>query len=78
MLTRSQRISHENLRLRDKEWLEGYEHWFARHSGLAVKENERCLPPMFTPYTSRGTTLPNRIVVSPMAMYSATDGLLDD
>ncbi|TBN15100.1 bifunctional salicylyl-CoA 5-hydroxylase/oxidoreductase [Agrobacterium cavarae] len=78
MLTRSQRISHENVRLRDKEWLEGYEHWFARHSGLAVKENERCLPPMFTPYTSRGTTLPNRIVVSPMAMYSATDGLLDD
>ncbi|MEN0118327.1 MAG: bifunctional salicylyl-CoA 5-hydroxylase/oxidoreductase [Agrobacterium cavarae] len=78
MLTRSQRISHENLRLRDKEWLEGYEHWFARHSGLAVKENERCLPPMFTPYKSRGTTLPNRIVVSPMAMYSATDGLLDD
>lgn len=78
MLTRSQRISHENLRMRDKEWLEGYEHWFARHSGLAVKENERCLPPMFTPYTSRGTTLPNRIVVSPMAMYSATDGLLDD
>lgn len=78
MLTRSQRISHENLRLRDKEWLEGYEHWFARHSGLAVKENERCLPPMFTPYTARGTTLPNRIVVSPMAMYSATDGMLDD
>ncbi|MDS7594134.1 bifunctional salicylyl-CoA 5-hydroxylase/oxidoreductase [Agrobacterium tumefaciens] len=78
MLTRSQRISHENLRLRDKEWLEGYEHWFARQSGLAVKENERCLPPMFTPYTARGTTLPNRIVVSPMAMYSATDGLLDD
>lgn len=78
MLTRSQRISHENLRLRDKEWLEGYEHWFARHSGLAVKENERCLPPMFTPYTARGTMLPNRIVVSPMAMYSATDGLLDD
>ena len=29
MLTRSQRISHENLRLRDKGWLEGYERWFA-------------------------------------------------
>ena len=35
MLTRSQRISHENLRLRDKDWLEGYERWFARKSGLA-------------------------------------------
>src|SRR5690606_8980137 len=78
MRTRSQRISHENLRLRDKNWLEGYERWFARKQGLNVTEDERCLPPMFTPYTLRGVTLPNRIVVSPMAMYSATDGLIDD
>ncbi|NKN39291.1 bifunctional salicylyl-CoA 5-hydroxylase/oxidoreductase [Agrobacterium sp. a22-2] len=78
MLTRSQRISHENLRLRDKTWLEGYERWFARQAGLNVKDGERCLPPMFTPYTVRGVTLPNRIVVSPMAMYSATDGLIND
>lgn len=77
MLTRSQRISHENLRLRDKEWLESYERWFARQAGLAVG-NDRCLPPMFTPYQLRGTTLVNRIVVSPMAMYSAQDGLLND
>jgi anthraniloyl-CoA monooxygenase len=78
MLTRSQRISHENLRLRDKTWLEGYERWFAAKQGLNVKEGERCLPPMFTPYKVRGVTLPNRIVGSPMAMYSAKDGLLDD
>ena len=78
MLTRSQRISHENLRLRDREWLEGYERWFARKSGLSVKDGERCVPPMFTPYSVRGTTLTNRIVVSPMAMYSAKDGLLND
>jgi anthraniloyl-CoA monooxygenase len=77
MLTRSQRISHENLRLRDKTWLEGYERWFAKKSGIAVG-NDRCLPPMFTPYQLRGTTLVNRIVVSPMAMYSAQDGLLND
>ncbi len=78
MLTRSQRISHENLRLRDKEWLEGFERWFARKQGLNVTESERCLPPMFTPYKLRDVTLPNRIVVSPMAMYSATDGLIND
>ncbi|SMC47377.1 bifunctional salicylyl-CoA 5-hydroxylase/oxidoreductase [Rhizobium sp. RU36D] len=78
MLTRSQRISHENLRLRDKTWLEGYERWFAKKQGLEVKEGERCLPPMFTPYTVRDVTLQNRIVVSPMAMYSAKDGLIDD
>ncbi|TCL71497.1 bifunctional salicylyl-CoA 5-hydroxylase/oxidoreductase [Rhizobium sp. BK251] len=78
MLTRSQRISHENLRLRDKDWLEGYERWFARKAGLEVKDGERCLPPMFTPYTVRGLTLQNRVIVSPMAMYSATDGLIND
>ena len=69
MLTRSQRISHENLRLRDKSWLESFERWFAGRSGI---------PPMFTPFTLRGTTLINRIVVSPMAMYSAKDGVADD
>ena len=77
MLTRSQRISHENLRLRDKAWLEGFERWFAEHSGLKNGDG-RPLPPMFTPFTARGVTLANRIVVSPMAMYSATDGLIGD
>ncbi|WFR99918.1 bifunctional salicylyl-CoA 5-hydroxylase/oxidoreductase [Rhizobium tumorigenes] len=77
MLTRSQRISHENLRLRDRHWLEGYERWFAEKSGLTVG-NGRCLPPMFTPFTLRNVTLPNRLVVSPMAMYSAKDGLIND
>lgn len=69
LLTRSQRISHENLRLRDSKWLEGYEGWFA--GGEAV-------PPMFTPFTVRGLTLKNRIVVSPMAQYSAQDGVVGD
>ena len=80
MLTRSQRISHENLRLRDKNWLQGYENWFAKKSGLPVESNSstRHVPPMFTPYQLRGVTLANRIVMSPMAMYSATDGLIND
>jgi anthraniloyl-CoA monooxygenase len=78
MLTRSQRISHENLRLRDKNWLEGYERWFARRAGLTVADHERCVSPMFTPYKIRGVELSNRIIVSPMAMYSATDGLIGD
>jgi len=69
MLTRSQRISHENLRLRDAKWLEGYEAWF---SGGAV------MPPMLTPWKLRDLTLKNRIVVSPMAQYSAVDGVVQD
>ena len=78
MLTRSQRISHENLRLRDPAWLEGYERWFARRSGLAVADNQRATPPMLTPFRVRSVTLANRIIVSPMAMYSAEDGLIND
>ena len=62
MLTRSQRISHENLRLRDKAWLEGYETWFAQRAGVQVTTGKPP-PPMFTPYTVRGVTLKNRIVV---------------
>jgi anthraniloyl-CoA monooxygenase len=69
LLTRSQRISHENLRLRDPAWLEGYERWLA--GGQTVH-------PMLTPFTLRGLTLKNRIVVSPMAQYSATDGVVGD
>ena len=78
MLTRSQRISHENLRVRDAGWLEGYEAWFARRAGVAVPAGRRPPPPMFTPFTLRGVTLKNRVVVSPMAQYSATDGTVGD
>ncbi len=75
MLTRSQRISHENLRLRDKGWLEGYERWFAERDGVQVPKGVAPPPPMFTPYTVRGLTLKNRVVVSPMAQYSCVDGV---
>ena len=73
LLTRSQRISHENLRLRDPEWLEGAEAWFARQAGGT--EGRR---PMFQPYTLRDMTLKNRIVMSPMAQYKAVDGTPTD
>ncbi|MBX3175128.1 MAG: bifunctional salicylyl-CoA 5-hydroxylase/oxidoreductase [Gemmatimonadaceae bacterium] len=78
LLTRSQRISHENLRLRDPIWLEGYERWFAARAGVPASDTDKAPRPMFTPYTVRGLTLPNRIVVSPMAMYSAIDGVPGD
>ncbi len=74
LLTRSQRVSHENLRVRDRGYVEGVETWFAERSGLP----KRAIPPMFTPFTLRGLTLPNRVVVSPMAMYSCQDGTPDD
>ncbi|CAN7721102.1 bifunctional salicylyl-CoA 5-hydroxylase/oxidoreductase [Cupriavidus necator] len=71
LLTRSQRISHENLRVRDKAWLEGYESWLAERAGT----DATAVPPMLTPYTVRGVELKNRVVVSPTAMYSCQDGV---
>ncbi|MBK9363778.1 MAG: bifunctional salicylyl-CoA 5-hydroxylase/oxidoreductase [Rubrivivax sp.] len=78
MLTRSQRISHENLRLRDKGWLEGYERWFAARAGVDRDAQLPAIPPMFTPYSLRSVTLKNRVVVSPMAQYSAVNGVPGD
>jgi anthraniloyl-CoA monooxygenase len=76
LLTRSQRVSHENLRLRDRGWLEGVERWFQGQArGRPVNEPA---PPMFAPLKLRGLELINRVVVSPMAMYSAKDGCPND
>ena len=70
LLTRSQRISHENLRLRDGDWLGQTEAAFwQRATG-----HDRTAPPMFAPFRLREMALRNRIVVSPMATYSAVDG----
>lgn len=75
LLTRSQRISHENLRLRDKAWLEGAEAWFYEQAGGDAKARRA---PMFAPFALRGMKLSNRIVVSPMAQYRAIDGCPND
>jgi anthraniloyl-CoA monooxygenase len=74
LLTRSQRISHENLRVRDGSYVAHLESWIADRS----RAQRRNAPPMFTPFRLRGLELQNRIVVSPMAMYSCVDGEPND
>ncbi|TDE38457.1 bifunctional salicylyl-CoA 5-hydroxylase/oxidoreductase [Antarcticimicrobium sediminis] len=76
LLTRSQRISHENLRLRDPKWLESAEKWFQVHAG--VPEDAPVRAPMFAPFKLREMDLIDRIVVSPMAQYKAVDGCPTD
>ena len=92
LLTRSQRVSHENLRLRDKAWLEGMERWFASRAETLdplpqplpppthepSSQGAGAAPPMFVPFQIRNLKMQNRIVVSPMAMYSAADGTPND
>ncbi|NNE21593.1 MAG: bifunctional salicylyl-CoA 5-hydroxylase/oxidoreductase [Rhizobiales bacterium] len=76
LLTRSQRISHENLRLRDPAWLKSAESWFQQQAGVPANEPVRA--PMFAPFKLRGLDLANRVVVSPMAQYKAIDGAPSD
>ena len=76
LLTRSQRISHENLRERDPNWLGAAEQWFQQQAGLG--QNAPVRAPMFAPYQLRDMHLENRIVVSPMAQYKAVDGCPTD
>ncbi len=82
MLTRSQRIPHENLRLRDAGYVARYENWIAGHAfaqaGVPVPTTSRSIPPMLTPFRARGVILKNRIAVSPMAQYSAREGMPGD
>ncbi|HDR8999192.1 TPA: bifunctional salicylyl-CoA 5-hydroxylase/oxidoreductase [Burkholderia vietnamiensis] len=77
LLTRSQRISHENLRVRDPQWLADYERWLARRAGATATDDARPRPPLLAPYTVRGVTLKNRVVVSPTLLYASRDGVPD-
>jgi anthraniloyl-CoA monooxygenase len=73
LLTGSQRIGHENLKVRDPKFVAGYEQWLAREDGVGEAR-----PPMFLPFKLRGLELVNRVVVSPMAQYCAEDGVPTD
>jgi anthraniloyl-CoA monooxygenase len=81
LLTRSLRITHENLRMRDPGLVGQVDAWFAeqavRQSGRPVKLDP-APPPMFTPYRLRDLVLPNRVVVSSMCQYRAEDGMPND
>jgi anthraniloyl-CoA monooxygenase len=81
LLTRSLRITHENLRVRDPALVAQVDRWFAeqaaRQSGSAVPLDPPP-PPLFTPYRLRELVLPNRVVVSSMCQYRADDGMPND
>ena len=81
LLTRSLRITHDNLKLRDPSFVEGVDRWFAartaEQSGRDMLLNPPP-PPLFTPFRLRDLLLANRVVVSPMCQYCAEDGTPND
>jgi len=78
IITRSRRVTHANLRLRDPEFTDRIDAWFAGHEKRRGVGNGDVVPPMFQPMRLRGLELPNRVVVSAMDMYSADDGVPSD
>jgi anthraniloyl-CoA monooxygenase len=76
MMTRSARVTHENLRLRDPALVSKVDAWFSTKSGVGHRPH--VTPPMFTPFKLRELVLENRVVVSPMCQYSAKDGTVDE
>jgi anthraniloyl-CoA monooxygenase len=73
IMTRSRRVTYENLRLRDPEFVARCDEWYAAHVGA-----DQSCPPMFQPVRIGGLDLVNRVVVSPMDMYVADEGLISD
>jgi len=81
LLTRSLRVTHENLRVRDAKFVETVDRWFAARAAdqsRVTVSAQPAPPPMFTPFRLRDLLLENRIVVSPMCQYSAEDGTPGD
>lgn len=79
LMTRSKRITYDNLAARDPELVRRVTEWFWDEVAEQPRSKDGTAPPpMFAPLALRGVTLPNRVVVSPMCQYSATDGLVDD
>ena len=74
LLTRSKRITFDNLKLRDAAFAEHVRSWHEAR----VSDAKPSAPAMFTPLSLRELVIPNRVVVSPMCMYSAVDGLPND
>jgi anthraniloyl-CoA monooxygenase len=78
IITRSRRVTHDNLRLRDPEFAARMDAWFAGHEKRRGMGSGEVAPPMFQPLRLRDLELANRVVVSAMDMYSARDGVPAD
>jgi anthraniloyl-CoA monooxygenase len=78
LITRSRRVTYDNLRLRDPDFVNSVDSWFATRELARGHGNGEICPPMFQPFRLRGLRLANRVVVSPMDMYRAQDGLPSD
>ncbi|MEU4728992.1 FAD-dependent monooxygenase [Streptomyces sp. NPDC023588] len=87
LLTRSRRVTYDNLRVRDEEFTAAVDAWHADRSALttarpgataAQVSATATVPPMFRPFRLGGLLLRNRVVAPPVALYCARDGVPGD
>jgi anthraniloyl-CoA monooxygenase len=78
LMTRSKRITYDNLKARDQVLIGRLDEWYRKEAGAPRTRDGKAPAPIFTPYRLRGLELVNRIVVSPMCQYSAVDGAPGD
>jgi anthraniloyl-CoA monooxygenase len=78
IMTRSRRVTYDNLRVRDCEFVDVVDRWFAESVASEGHGPGDVRPPMFQPFRLRNLTLKNRVIVSAMDMYSAVDGVAGD
>jgi anthraniloyl-CoA monooxygenase len=78
ILSRSRRITYDNLRVRDPEFVHRADEWFAGQVAAEYDVPAEHCPPMFQPFRLGGLHLANRVIVSPMDMYTSRDGVPDD
>ncbi len=81
LLTRSGRISYDNLRQRDPHFVSTVDRWFAEagtfeRSNVATFERFLAPPAMWTPLVLRGALLPNRVVLAARPPYTAEHGAI--
>ncbi len=75
LMTRSKRITYDNLRQRDPDLVRQVTDWWGPRNGLDSAPGAPVPPPVFAPIRLRELVIENRIAVSPMCQYSAVDGV---
>ncbi len=79
LLTRSGRITYDDLRLRDSRFVDAVDRWaMQKANSLLTYHHPQAIfapPPVFTPVRLRNLVLSNRLVLSPRLSYPAQDGM---
>ena len=78
LMTRSKRITYDNLKRRDPKLVREVTEHFNDSRGIPREKDGSAREPFLAPLKLRQLTLENRIVVSPMCQYSANDGTVSD